>query len=834
MASIRTVLELANQQFMSAIKQSSDAVKNFEKDSVNAGSNSTGSFKKIDVAAAALTATMIALGKQTLTFADDLVDIANATQSSVSSILGLGAALQESGGKAENSGRLFQALSNKITEANSGNLKTIDLFNKLGISFTDLGNASETQIRNKLIKSIAELPTASERAARGMDMFGKAALGVDFLTLAANIDKNTEKYKQYEGALKTAADANDALQRIVMDLKVAFATAFEPIFKVIANLNINVDTLSLALKGIAAVLLVLGSAAVISGIIGVAKAIVGIGLALNAIPIARLASIIAIAGIGVLEYTGLVDKLTNATANNTDTINEQLDALKQNGELTGRDQSGALDAIAKQGAGLRDIIDRYKESNKAIREKLDLEMQGITQGEQQKRISQTTAEIQQNAEKALIDLKKQYFGLDAEGRGRQSADYEAQKKIIMDIAETEKAAVTEQIKRIETLKSAQKDLTTGLQIRGKAEEEIYKIQQGLTPRGNSQEIVNNEEINRVLQRRQVLLEWVIANKANISLYEIGEGLLKGTGSASEFTTQIQAAIDKVKALGESDLDVSDLFKSVEDQLLAIDQAAASLTQTKLDAADQQRSFSYGWSKAFNEYADSASNAANTARTLFGKATQGMEDALVKFAKTGKFEWKQFLNMMLEELLRAQIKSVFAKLLGGMGGLFGGGSGGGGGLLGSLFGGGGAKGGKSGGGLLGGLIGGVSKGVGKLVGGIGSAIGGLFGGGSSDRMTGTAGGGGFGTGADFGNQDFGGFFASGGTLASGKWGIAGEAGPELITGPANITPLAQMGTTNVTYNINAVDAASFKQMIARDPQFIYAVTQMGARSIPGAR
>jgi hypothetical protein len=44
----------------------------------------------------------------------------------------------------------------------------------------------------------------------------------------------------------------------------------------------------------------------------------------------------------------------------------------------------------------------------------------------------------------------------------------------------------------------------------------------------------------------------------------------------------------------------------------------------------------------------------------------------------------------------------------------------------------------------------------------------------------------------------------------------------------------MGGSNVTYNINAVDAMSFKQMIARDPQFIYALSMQGARSMPGAR
>ncbi len=39
--------------------------------------------------------------------------------------------------------------------------------------------------------------------------------------------------------------------------------------------------------------------------------------------------------------------------------------------------------------------------------------------------------------------------------------------------------------------------------------------------------------------------------------------------------------------------------------------------------------------------------------------------------------------------------------------------------------------------------------------------------------------------------FGGFFADGGRLGAGKWGIAGEAGPEVIHGPAQVTPIDQM-------------------------------------------
>ena len=93
------------------------------------------------------------------------------------------------------------------------------------------------------------------------------------------------------------------------------------------------------------------------------------------------------------------------------------------------------------------------------------------------------------------------------------------------------------------------------------------------------------------------------------------------------------------------------------------------------------------------------------------------------------------------------------------------------------------------------------------------------------------GGGFGTGMGFGNLDFGGFFAHGGRLGAGKWGIAGEAGPELVTGPANITPMSGGGVTNVTYNIQAVDASSFRSLVARDPEFIFNVTEQGRRSLP---
>ena len=105
---------------------------------------------------------------------------------------------------------------------------------------------------------------------------------------------------------------------------------------------------------------------------------------------------------------------------------------------------------------------------------------------------------------------------------------------------------------------------------------------------------------------------------------------------------------------------------------------------------------------------------------------------------------------------------------------------------------------------------------------------MFGGGSTASGGGIGGGGGILSGI---SDLFSGFFANGGMIPQGRFGIAGEAGPELIGGPASVTP---MGGTNVTYNIQATDAASFRAMIARDPSFLFAVTEQGRRSIPGAQ
>ena len=86
------------------------------------------------------------------------------------------------------------------------------------------------------------------------------------------------------------------------------------------------------------------------------------------------------------------------------------------------------------------------------------------------------------------------------------------------------------------------------------------------------------------------------------------------------------------------------------------------------------------------------------------------------------------------------------------------------------------------------------------------------------------------------------FANGGMPPVGVPSIVGERGPELFV-PQNagkIIPNHKLGmggqsiinnTTEVSYNIQAVDASSFRSLVARDPEFIHNVSEQGRRSLP---
>ena len=216
-----------------------------------------------------------------------------------------------------------------------------------------------------------------------------------------------------------------------------------------------------------------------------------------------------------------------------------------------------------------------------------------------------------------------------------------------------------------------------------------------------------------------------------------------------------------------------------------DNSAVAIQAIKDNAAaetERQQSFSYGYNQAFKKYAEDAKNVSKQAADYFNIFARGFENVFMNMTKGFpgiKAAFRDLVNNMIAEFLRLQAQKAFVSLFGG---------GAGGGLLGSFF---------------GGLFGGGGSTL------AGAAVMGLPG------------------------------YANGGSISANQLAMIGERGPELFLPrtAGTVIPNHMLGgesITNINYTIQAVDASSFRSLVARDPEFIYSVTEAGRRSQPSRR
>lgn len=99
----------------------------------------------------------------------------------------------------------------------------------------------------------------------------------------------------------------------------------------------------------------------------------------------------------------------------------------------------------------------------------------------------------------------------------------------------------------------------------------------------------------------------------------------------------------------------------------IEIAAASKKTAAAEIADRDaaaRAWDAGTKTAVNAYLDTIGNAAAQSNKLFTDAFKGMEDALVKFVKTGKLDFKSLSDSIVSDLIRIQIQnSIMSPLVG---------------------------------------------------------------------------------------------------------------------------------------------------------------------------
>lgn len=494
--------------------------------------------------------------------------------------------------------------------------------------------------------------------------------------------------------------------------------------------------------------------------------------ALGKSPVIKTLSIITGLLVGVaaafkLDLTGSVKEASDSV----DEFNKSLKELEKGGELplgqlakdSGdlKGQVGGLNSELKAfNAEMQNAVTAYAAQNAEQLRSFNLQTQLIRSTEEQRIAVETLQNAQESYLRAIAPLLDQYNKLSASGK-------------------------KEDLEKLPAIQKAIKGITD------EYERGLPALQEGINLR------IQELQIVKELEYQQKLL--TAAEERRISVDEaLNELLLRGPREAKRanedyLNSTLTPLQRKLNEIAREERDLRDAaLKRVAAQFTGQDgelmdpEGFARATQQAEDAArrntelrqqqareqnDQQRKFSSGWSEAFRNYVDNATNAANQAKTYFEVFSRGIEDALVSFVRTGKLSFKDFANNIIAEFVRIEAKALVMKLFPSNVG----GAGGGGGLF-------------------------------DIIKGIGSAI-------------------------------FGGFKASGGPVTSNKAYIVGERGPEMFVpnSNGNIVPngamQAQPVINQVTYSIQAVDAASFRQLVARDPEFIYNVTEQARRSLP---
>jgi lambda family phage tail tape measure protein len=119
---------------------------------------------------------------------------------------------------------------------------------------------------------------------------------------------------------------------------------------------------------------------------------------------------------------------------------------------------------------------------------------------------------------------------------------------------------------------------------------------------------------------------------------------------------------KAQDAGASDEVLNDIYAQI-DALKAYEEQFKQLAQTQAESSiAAQRTFSYGWSQAFNQFVEDSSNQATKAGDMFNSLTSNMATAIDRFVETGKLSFGDFASSVIKDLIKIELQARASALL----------------------------------------------------------------------------------------------------------------------------------------------------------------------------
>lgn len=116
-----------------------------------------------------------------------------------------------------------------------------------------------------------------------------------------------------------------------------------------------------------------------------------------------------------------------------------------------------------------------------------------------------------------------------------------------------------------------------------------------------------------------------------------------------FGISAESAADRIEALNNA----------LDRGVISQEEFTVAARNTRLELLDQQRSLEAGIERTFLRLVDAATDGATQIEELFTSAFDAIEDAVVEFAQTGKFEFADFVRVVSEQLIRLGTQQALA-------------------------------------------------------------------------------------------------------------------------------------------------------------------------------
>ena len=583
------------------------------------------------LAAVAVTGGVVALAKGAIDLADDMRDLSQKTGVSIQTLGQFKVAAELSGTTLEGVAKGLNFLNKNMVAAATGTEAAAAAFKTIGVATTDVqGNLrSADQVFLDIADRFATFRDGPEKAALAMKVFGKA--GADLIPILNLGSEEIQRFGLNIGAdFADKADAfNDQLGLMkaqVTIFTVQIASGLLPVFSGFLSVltqgvtqigewieGIQVayqqnDIFRTSINALTAGLIALATVQVFTAFINGARAAIAItGLLINALKGLSIANLIAGAA-------GFLKSKPGAIAALVAGLGVGIDAAFNQGKIVTAISSGISGAVNQAFAGLGAMVPNVpKTMIDAVPDISGLEVPGTTKKPKEtKKVSAEELRLTRYLVKARVDGDKL---LQAEIEYSLAIlDIDSQ---ILDVNNKTK----QELLAAERLLQAQLDI--GRELGTTIAQDFIK----------RQELQDN--YNQTVEDLKI--------KAGVIT---GEELKQ-----VEINRELALLVEKMPGLTDVQI--------------------AKLRELIVASQDVKKSFKDSFGDSLREYYQQLSNFGGQVADSIKGAFQGLEDQLTNFVTTGKMNFADLANSIIQDIARIAIRQAIIKpLLGGLGDIFG--------------------------------------------------------------------------------------------------------------------------------------------------------------------